>query len=174
MNNAEQKRFFQTCLYDALMKLMPEKKFDKISVGELCECAGVSRMTYYRSYNSKEDILLQHLDECFAAYLAELPVQDFYGVALSFFQFWRGQERDFLIAVLRSGLSAQLMDKFYSYLDQIIPQMVSGEEVQPFVKSFLAGGLYKMLMDWIKTGTQTAPEEMAMFLAAGSKALTEM
>ena len=173
MNNAEQKRFFQACLYDALMKLMQEKKFDKISVGELCEAAGVSRMTYYRSYNNKEDILLQHLDECFAMYLADLPVQDFFGVALSFFQFWQGQEREFLIAVVRSGLSAQLMDKFDGYLDQIIPQMVS-EEVQPFVKSFLAGGLYKMLMDWMKTGTQTPPEEMAAFLAAGSKSLMEM
>ena len=174
MNNAEQKRFFQQCLYDALMKLMQEKKFEKISIGELCDRAGVSRMTYYRSYNSKEDILLQHLDECFAVYLADLPVQDFYGVALSFFRFWQGQERDFLIAVVRSGLSSQLMDRFYGYLDQIIPQMVSDEAVQPFVKSFLAGGLYKMLMDWMKNGTQSTPEEMAVFLAAGSKALTEL
>ena len=174
MNNAEQKLFFQAFLYDSLMKLMQAKKFDKISVGELCEAAGVSRMTYYRSYNNKEDILLQHLDECFAVYLAELPVQDFFGVALSFFQFWQGQERQFLIAVVRSGLSAQLMDRFYGYLDQIIPQMVPSEEVQPFVKSFLAGGLYKMLMDWMKTGTQAAPEEMAAFLAKGSKALTEL
>lgn len=174
MNNAEQKRFFQACLYDALMKLMQEKKFDKISVGELCEAAGVSRMTYYRSYNNKEDILLQHLDECFAVYLADLPVQDFYGVALSFFQFWQGHERDFLIAVVRSGLNAQLMDRFYGYLDQIIPQMVHSEAVQPFVKSFLAGGLYKMLMDWMKTATQTPPEEMAAFLARGSRALMEL
>ena len=173
MNNAEQKRFFQQCLYDALMKLMQEQKFDNISVGELCKVAGVSRMTYYRSYNNKEDILLQHLDECFAVYLADLPVQDFYGVALSFFQFWQGQERDFLIAVVRSGLSAQLMDKFYAYLDQIIPRMVPSEEVQPFVKSFLAGGLYKMLMDWMKTGAQTAPAKIAAFLATGGKALTE-
>ena len=31
-----------------------------------------------------------------------------------------------------------------------------------------------ILVDWMKTGTQTPPEEMAAFLAAGSKALTEM
>lgn len=174
MTNAEQKRFFQQCLYDALMKLMQEKKFDKISVGELCDCAGVSRMTYYRSYNNKEDILLQHLDECFAVFLKDLPVKDFYGVALSFFRFWQGQEREFLIAVVRSGLNAQLMDRFYDYLDQIIPQMVPSETVQPFVKSFLAGGLHKMLIDWMKTGTQTAPEEMAAFLAKGSRSLIEL
>ena len=173
MKNADQKAFFQGCLYTALIDLMEIMPYDKINIGVLCDKAGVSRMTYYRSYNNKEDILLQHLDECFAMYLADLPVQDFFGVALSFFQFWQGQEREFLIAVVRSGLSAQLMDKFYGYLDQIIPQMVS-EEVQPFVKSFLAGGLYKMLMDWMKTGTQTPPEEMAAFLAAGSKSLMEM
>ena len=90
MTNSEQKAFFQQCLYTALTTLMQEKKFEKISVGELCQRAGVSRMTYYRSYNNKEDILLQHLDECFATYLDGLDVQDFYGVALSFFRFWRG------------------------------------------------------------------------------------
>ncbi len=170
MNNEEQKQFFQRCLYDALMQLMQEKKFDKISIGELCDRAGVSRMTYYRSYNNKEDILLQHLDECFAEYMKDLQVQDFYGVALSFFQFWQGKERAFLIAVVRSDLSAQLMDKFYGYLDRIIPQT----DVPPFVKSFLAGGLYKMLMDWMKKGADTPPEEMAAFLAAGSGALLYM
>ena len=66
MNNAEQKQFFQRCLYGALMQLIQEKKFEKISIGELCDRAGVSRMTYYRSYNNKEDIFLQHLDECFS------------------------------------------------------------------------------------------------------------
>lgn len=170
MNNAEQKRFFQQCLYDALMRLMQEKKFEKISIGELCDRAGISRMTYYRSYNSKEDILLQHLDECFTAYLQDLPTGDFYGVALSFFEFWQGTHREFLIAVVRSGLSAQLMDKFYNYLDQIIPKMVS-EDVPSFVRSFLAGGLYKMLIDWMKNDTLVPPEEMAAFLAAGSHAL---
>ena len=79
MNNAEQKAFFQQCLYTALMALMREKKFEKISVGEICQRAGVSRMTYYRSYNNKEDILLQHLDECFAAFLEGLDMRDFYG-----------------------------------------------------------------------------------------------
>lgn len=173
MNNAQQKAFFQQCLYEALMQLMQEKKFDKISVGELCQRAGVSRMTYYRSYNSKEDILLQHLDECFASYLEGLDVRDFYEVALSFFHFWRGQERQFLIAVVKSELSAQLMDKFYDYLDHIFSLMDLNVEVTSYAKSFLAGGLYKMLIDWMRNDTQDSPEIMAVFLSAGSKALME-
>lgn len=174
MNNAQQKAFFQQCLYTALMDLMKEKKFEKISIGELCERAGVSRMTYYRSYNYKEDILLQHLDECFERYMQGLDVQDFYSVALSFFQFWQSKERDFLIAVVRSGLSAQLMDKFYAYLEEIFSRMQLDAEVASYAKSFLAGGLYKMLIDWVKNDTRDSPEAMAAFLAAGSEVLTNL
>lgn len=174
MNNAEQKQFFQRCLYDALMQLIQEKKFEKISIGELCERAGVSRMTYYRSYNNKEDIFLQHLDECFSEYREGLKVQDFYGVSFLFFTFWQERERNFLNAVVRSGLSYQLMDRFYTYLDDIIPSMVQNQEIPAFVRSFLAGGLYKMLVDWMKDGCLDKPEEMSAFLAAGSRALTEL
>lgn len=170
MNNAEQKQFFQRCLYDALMQLMQEKKFDKISIGELCDRAGVSRMTYYRSYNNKEDILLQHLDECFAVYMKGLAVEDPYCVALSFFRFWQGEESAFLTAVIRSGLSSQLVDKFSDYLDQILPMT----DLQPYARSFLAGGLYKMLIDWMKQGCYTDPAEMAAFLASGHKALKKL
>ena len=170
MNNAEQKQFFQRCLYDALMQLMQEKKFDKISIGELCDRAGVSRMTYYRSYNNKEDILLQHLDECFSAFLKDLAVEDSYSVALSFFRFWQGEEEAFLAAVIRSGLSSLLVDKFSVYLDLILPTT----DLQPYARSFLAGGLYKMLIDWMKQGCHTNPAEMAAFLASGRKALTKL
>ena len=156
------------------MELMKEKKFEKISIGELCDRAGVSRMTYYRSYNYKEDILLQHLDECFSRYMQGLDVRDFYTSSLSFFQFWQDQEREFLIAVVKSNLAAGLMDKFYAYLEEIFSQMQLGTEVAPYAKSFLAGGLYKMLIDWVKNGTKDSPEAMADFLAAGSRALTRI
>lgn len=107
-------------------------------------------------------------------YMQGLDVQDFYSVALSFFQFWQSKERDFLIAVVRSGLSAQLMDKFYAYLEEIFSQMQLDAEVASYAKSFLAGGLYKMLIDWVKNDTRDSPEAMAAFLAAGSEVLTKL
>ena len=47
------------------------------------------------------------------------------------------------------------------------------EPVESFVKSFLAGGLYKFLIDWIKSDSNTPIQEMAEFLAKGGKALVE-
>ena len=88
-----------------------------MTIGELCDTAGVSRMTFYRSYNYKEDILLQHLGECFGRYMEGLHIQDFYEVSLSFFRFWQSEEKEFLIAVVASGFGPQLMERLYLYLD---------------------------------------------------------
>lgn len=176
MENRKQKEFFQKCLYEALIKLMKRKLFVDISVSELCEEAGVSRMTYYRSYSSKEDILKQHLEVCFERFMCELRDRtnmSFYEIAVTFFEFWENEEKEFLAALIDSGLSTNLMDLFYEYLDVIYESMELGETVESFVKSFLAGGLYKLLIDWIKSDSNTPIQEMAEFLAKGSKALVE-
>ena len=45
------------CLQKALIYLLGEKPFDKISITELVKTSGVSRQSFYRNYKSKEDIL---------------------------------------------------------------------------------------------------------------------
>ena len=42
---------------DALLLLMQRKDYKDISITELCEKAGVTRMSFYRNFESKEDIL---------------------------------------------------------------------------------------------------------------------
>lgn len=46
------------CIYDALIDLMKIKPYSKITVTDITERAGVSRMAYYRNYEDKDDILL--------------------------------------------------------------------------------------------------------------------
>jgi AcrR family transcriptional regulator len=60
------------------MILMEQKKYDDISISEITAKAGVSRMTYYRTYVSKEDIFkqyfLEYIDEHFPKNSQESPV----------------------------------------------------------------------------------------------------
>lgn len=44
----------QGYIEEALFKLMENKDFVKISVGEIAEVAGVHRATFYRHFSSKE------------------------------------------------------------------------------------------------------------------------
>ena len=47
---------------DALFNLMTKKDFNNITISELSKKAGVSRLSFYRNYNSKEDIIINYLD----------------------------------------------------------------------------------------------------------------
>ena len=49
------------CIVTALLRLMKVKSYSSISITDITNLAGVSRMAYYRNYKSKDDILINHL-----------------------------------------------------------------------------------------------------------------
>lgn len=59
------------CIVSALLQLIKTKPLTAINISELCQKAGVSRMTFYRNYDSCEDIFIKHLDEIFEDYEKE-------------------------------------------------------------------------------------------------------
>ena len=56
MNNKESNQLTRECLQLALMHLMGEHPYEKITVSEIVRRAGVSRTAFYRNYTDKEDI----------------------------------------------------------------------------------------------------------------------
>lgn len=57
MSNKESNHITRECFQTALIYLMSQKPFDKITITELVKRSGVSRTAFYRNYTSKEDIL---------------------------------------------------------------------------------------------------------------------
>lgn len=57
LNNKESNQLTRECLQLALMHLMGEHPYEKITVSEIVRRAGVSRTAFYRNYADKEDIL---------------------------------------------------------------------------------------------------------------------
>lgn len=55
-------------LLDATTQLLWEKGFNKISVGEICELAGISKMTFYREFENKFDIVKVILDKRYSKF----------------------------------------------------------------------------------------------------------
>lgn len=49
--------FLKECMADALLKLLQKKPLDEITISEITETANVARVTYYRHFHSKEEIL---------------------------------------------------------------------------------------------------------------------
>ena len=54
--NSELKQLTRECLTEALFSLMKEYDFEQITVTRLCEKAGVSRNTFYKTFGSVRDV----------------------------------------------------------------------------------------------------------------------
>ena len=68
-------------LTEALLQLMRAKPLAEISVSELCDKAGVSRVSFYRNFDSMDDILVRHLTRSTDAWWAKFSLsseEDFY------------------------------------------------------------------------------------------------
>lgn len=62
-HKTERNRFTRMNIGEAVVELLKEKEFDKIKVSEITKKAGVSRMTYYNYYETKEQVLRDYLYE---------------------------------------------------------------------------------------------------------------
>lgn len=168
MNNNEQKQFFRDCLYTALMELMTKKPISKIGIGELCSRAGVSRMTYYRNYRSKEEILARHLRECYDVFIVRLRAEEdltLDKICLLYFTFMK-EEEQFFTAIVNSRLANLFVDELGKYMGDVMEIFLP--EVKPpyYIMSYISGGFAKMSIDWIYNGMDVPVEEMATLLNA--------
>jgi len=57
----------RTCswIYEALLLLMDEKPYDKITVSDIIEKAGIARQTFYRNFKDKNEVVIQYFTNIF-------------------------------------------------------------------------------------------------------------
>ena len=63
------------CIVTAMLQLIYKKPLSSITISELTKAAGVSRVTFYRNYASREEVFIAELKELLARYEAEEPAE---------------------------------------------------------------------------------------------------
>jgi AcrR family transcriptional regulator len=158
------------CIFQALIFLMETKSFHDITISDITRKAGVSRMAYYRNYNSKESIISDYLDRCFAIYLEEvrdLTEMDTYLFAKTFFSYFK-MEHVLIESLIRSKLSFLLLERLDTYIQVVFNKVVREEDLigrhSRYMQYFFTGGLYKLLVEWVSSGMIESEEEMAQLI----------
>jgi len=64
-NNRQVQRT-KSWVFEALMLLMDEKPYDKITVSDITEKAGIARPTFYRNFDDKDDVVFEYLRNTFS------------------------------------------------------------------------------------------------------------
>ena len=158
MNNEQKNTWVKRQMTAALLDLLRKKKIAEISISELTDRAGVGRVSFYRNYQTKEDILREESDRLIQEWgkLYEAnPESAPETLFPSLFDFYR-EHRDFYTTLYEAGMSTIMMDTIISTI-QITPEMPN---LEAYMKSFWAYGIYGWMLEWIKRGMQESGSEL--------------
>ena len=152
-----------------LLRQLQRRRFDEVSVSDLCLELNIPRKSFYRYFASKEGALFSLLDHAIMEFYEEGNFEGLYGGTPQgdlerFFRFWY-QKKDLLDALHRSNLSGVLVERctLLASREQLVPSLVQGEEKirQEAAIAFAVCGLLAIVFRWRSDGFRTSAREMA-------------
>lgn len=149
-------------LTQAMLSLLAEKPMAEISVSALCERAGVGRTSFYRNFETKEDIVKAHITHLFAERVKPwrdapgLPVRETVRLVFSHFE----AHRDFYRLVNERGLVYLLKDVILALCGFDPAQ----EMAAAYASAYAAYFLYGWIEVWFLRGMKDTAEELIAYL----------
>ena len=150
-------------MVEALLALMKEKPYNLISVKDITEKAGVARLTFYRNFETKEDIIRHHLRMDFQEYMEQLTQiadLDLKQMVTLCYTFW-GNRKEEIRLISAHSMGWLLREPFEEFLQQILQQMKLIDQYTYFQQEFLIGGMFSDMLAWIDDPQGRTPEDMA-------------
>lgn len=156
----------------ALRKLMRAGEVDKPNIAMVCREAGVSRATFYRLFDSLDDVSRYLCDEefekIFQYYLQERQA----GHALSPVElYWRffQQDEDGVCAVMQYKKTMLLVESHIRVMErhaaEFFPQMAPGSDELVYFIQMRSWMLVGALNAWLKTGRRADVEELERYIS---------
>ncbi len=143
-------------IQEALLQLIQQKEYDKITITDIAKRAGVTRISFYRNFDSKDAILKQALERAFSAY------QEAYGTELTFpsiFTFFQQNKTliDCLFKSEKEIFIAQLLTDSQSLVQ--LPAEIA------YSYAFVGYSILGACTTWYQRGMIETPEEIANIMA---------
>ena len=145
----------------ALLELMLEKDYTKISIGEIAKKAGVDRSSYYRHFKSKEDIISFFFDMVLKESLdgyTNLSSIDFtlyiHSIYTAFFNY-----KNEILLIHYANLSFLLLDVL-SKRFQFSELATQFPLTKQYELSYIIGGIYNNLIFWMSRDMKETPNDL--------------
>lgn len=152
---------------EALIALMNEVPFVKITVKDIVAKAGLTRQTFYHNFETKEEVLKYTMDELFDEmfqFMVDKKIINWEDIIWFYFRFWQ-RNSDLLKLLIKNNLVYVLDAKYTEYfkLFQILQFRktdLTNMEAE-YVYSFISGAMTRLLVSWINSGMVMPARDMA-------------
>jgi AcrR family transcriptional regulator len=149
-------------LREALVELIEDRGFDRVTVGDLTSRAMVSRAAFYRNYRDKYELVEQIFDEAMAEMTAvgeddaRSPgerLADFFGHIDAYHRLYG--------ALLGRKGSAWFADRMRSAFAAMSSEHLPGRDADALVPSVISGMFVQSILWWLEHDRPCPPAEIA-------------
>ena len=147
---------------DAFVELLKDRSFGEISVVDIVDKAQVARISFYRNFENKDEILRFYIEKVTDEWLSETNdnyitlTQNGIKEYIVFLFSHMYEYRDIVDILMRNGKMHLLENEF----DKRFSARLSGI-FSPWEIAYRTGGVYKLFRYWVETGYEKTPEEVA-------------
>ncbi len=167
----------RTALQSSFKNLLRHKPYNKISIADIANKAGVARHTFYNHYETKQDLLYFLVDTILEPYYKNLEnwspfltnPEEEQRMHTSFFKAWKDNAD--VIGLLESvDLDLVIVDRLKSLFRRFYYEKVSSEmpgisqNFANYVISYNAYTLAGLLKPWYDSGMKDSPADLGGFL----------
>lgn len=147
----------------ALFDLMHEKSFSDISVSELIRTAGVARISFYRNYKSKEDVLLTLIEDVLESFRSTLSSEESsfytYQNILRSFEYFK-KYSTFVLDLYRFGYGSILLEMLNRFHEEIAGTMPNSS-IEKYQLYMYIGALFNTAIVWLQNGAKEDERDIA-------------
>lgn len=146
----------------ALVKLLAESEYEDLTLSEIADHAGVTRMTLYRHFGSKEKIVLYRAQKSLEEQAARVAGESQPIRALIYERLEWLRTLPQLPILLRSREIEELLEEFSIELHRSRIEQAIGRrfEQDPYLFHFYFGGLNRVIREWLQKGCRESSREI--------------
>ncbi len=156
--------FVRDCISNALFQLLQKELLDSITITDIIKKAGVSRMGFYRNYQSKEDVLMQYMQDIFVETLKDIQSHrslnfSIHNIMVTTLENFK-KYADKMYILLNQGLDHLIYDCYCRAFLSLIPRQ-NPTPIREYSYQLFLGELFHLEMTWLRNGMKETPEQLA-------------
>lgn len=151
----------KTNIVNALIELMDEQDYDSITITDIVNRANVSRVTYYRYFKEKEDVVKCFFEITKNKFFSTIQIakdglpEDNEVTILSLFLFFKANMKANK-CIQKAGLEKELLDFLSTeFLDNLPVKL------DEYLAYFVSGALFNVLIHWLDKDCKDSIEEVS-------------
>lgn len=163
----EKENLTKEYIYTAFLQLLDKNHYDDVSVCEICTKAGVSRMSFYRNFESKEDLTfkgIKHIISGLEKQFKELETINNYTIIQEFFNTAK-KYKNALISLQNSQIEKALKDIVTKELSEN-NNIDYFNKTSKYIPLIYFSSVTSVLFQWLKNGAQESPEDMSRMISS--------